>query len=550
LKFTYNVPAGGTAMFKLPFTNNISTYNYVSFWVKGDSGGEGFKVGLKDGGGKESKRRIEDYLPGGVTTEWQKVVVPFTPFDNLTWTSMTDFNITVEDPYDNTSSAIYVDNVVFGRNTGRVWVDDYCDGADNNALNGNQDSMGGDGAEYSFAYDSDNGYRGAGDYCGRLYYNKPFNSWVGDWIQTQNQNAASTKRYTDIRGCDTFSLLIKGGKGGEGIWLALKDPGADGNPDTSDDNYEKKVNIDDYISGGSISTSYKEVTVPLADFTDPEPDRSTLESMNFTASLISASTIYFDEIYFFDNSTPTVPSNFQDDGEAVANGHVFGLTNVLTATADTGETDKTLECVRFEYQEEGTNYWTIIDRVIYDLDDTVYCATWTTTGLSDTSTYTVRVVAQDVHGNEGILAKTDCHVISSDDTAPSAITNLSALTGDSPGQINLNWTAPGDDGYSGNNTQDAYYTLKYATYSVSGSTQTWWDSARTYSQDWTVSAQGTTENKIVYGLPERVTIWFAIKTTDDSNNTSAIDKNTQDGASTQANAVPKRGTGNFFFFFE
>ncbi|MBA7511636.1 hypothetical protein ES705_03632 [subsurface metagenome] len=114
-----------------------------------------------------------------------------------------------------------------------------------------------------------------------------------------------------------------------------------------------------------------------------------------------------------------------------------------------------------------------------------------------------------------------------DTIAPSAVTNLSALTGDYyAGQIDLSWTAPGDDGDTGNNVYGSYYTLKFATYSVSdlaGDTTAWWNSAYAYQQSWEVDDQGNTEDKTLLGFTPGATYWFAIKTTDDRNNTSFID---------------------------
>jgi len=227
-----------------------------------------------------------------------------------------------------------------------------------------------------------------------------------------------------------------------------------------------------------------------------------------------------------------------------------------TAPGDNDWTGNLVEGSKFKIQRSSyVVSWSASDAQITIDTTTVACSdqSYTVTGLTEGTTYYLRIWTCDETPNWSGLSNAAtawAQISIGDTTVPSTITNLSALTGSSPGQINLNWTAPGDDGYSGNNTEEAYYTLKYATYSVSGSTQTWWDNASTYSQDWTVSAQGTTENKIVYGLPEKTTIWFAIETTDESDNTSAIDKNTQDGASTQANAMAKEGTGNFFFFFE
>lgn len=60
---------------------DASSYNYLSFWVKGKSGGEKFTVKIADKRLIEiedstSIGKIDDLLPNGVTREWQEVVVP------------------------------------------------------------------------------------------------------------------------------------------------------------------------------------------------------------------------------------------------------------------------------------------------------------------------------------------------------------------------------------------------------------------------------------------------------------------------------------------
>lgn len=61
---------------------DLADQGSLTFWVKGSEGGEIFDVGLSD---SELDRRdklpepmapIEKSLPGGVTREWQKVVIP------------------------------------------------------------------------------------------------------------------------------------------------------------------------------------------------------------------------------------------------------------------------------------------------------------------------------------------------------------------------------------------------------------------------------------------------------------------------------------------
>lgn len=67
---------------------DASGYAYLSFWVRGESGGEAFQVQLADKTwiGKQDSLplgEISELLPGGVTTTWQEVLVPLRPREGL-----------------------------------------------------------------------------------------------------------------------------------------------------------------------------------------------------------------------------------------------------------------------------------------------------------------------------------------------------------------------------------------------------------------------------------------------------------------------------------
>jgi len=61
---------------------DLTGYNALSFWVKGTEGGEIFDVGIRDAEMDRQEKLpanlepIEKSLPGGITTEWQKAVIP------------------------------------------------------------------------------------------------------------------------------------------------------------------------------------------------------------------------------------------------------------------------------------------------------------------------------------------------------------------------------------------------------------------------------------------------------------------------------------------
>ena len=90
--------------------HSISDWDRLSFWVKGEYGGEEFEVGLKDGDGVEYKVPIADYA--AVTTEWQEVRIPLEVFRNngIRSTGMDNISFT------STKSGggiVYIDDIAF-----------------------------------------------------------------------------------------------------------------------------------------------------------------------------------------------------------------------------------------------------------------------------------------------------------------------------------------------------------------------------------------------------------------------------------------------------
>lgn len=153
----------------------------------------------------------------------------------------------------------------------------------------------------------------------------------------------------------------------------------------------------------------------------------------------------------------------------------------------------------------------------------------------------------------------------SENVPPAAVADLAASPGANVGELELAWSAPGDDGAANRNVYGAYYELRYATYSVSGYTQAqWWAAAGTYipqtawivAEDTSVTkslevanltaqpmgAPGFAERHSLVGLEAGVTYYFMLKTTDNSGNVSDPDANSA-AAGTMASA-PAQGAGN------
>ena len=97
---------------------DLTDFEAVTFKVKGGKGGEQFKVKLadekfQDEGDTPAKISINNVLPGGVTTEWQEVVIPLKKLRfGLDLRRMGTFSI---DFYKVGSGTIYIDDLKFHR---------------------------------------------------------------------------------------------------------------------------------------------------------------------------------------------------------------------------------------------------------------------------------------------------------------------------------------------------------------------------------------------------------------------------------------------------
>ncbi len=75
---------------------DLSNYDKISFYIKGEAGGENFEMGMADSnwitiGDSIKAGQITKYLKNGVTTEWQNVEIPLKNFGNLDFPQMGAF---------------------------------------------------------------------------------------------------------------------------------------------------------------------------------------------------------------------------------------------------------------------------------------------------------------------------------------------------------------------------------------------------------------------------------------------------------------------------
>ncbi|MEW6556691.1 MAG: gliding motility-associated C-terminal domain-containing protein [Elusimicrobiota bacterium] len=103
-----------------------------------------------------------------------------------------------------------------------------------------------------------------------------------------------------------------------------------------------------------------------------------------------------------------------------------------------------------------------------------------------------------------------------DTVPPAAISDLTALAGEYEDQIKLQWTAPGDDGTTGNLT--GTFRIRYAPQIITAA------NFETTGTEITVSTSSvipcSQQSYLIQGLQSDTAYWFAIKTVDDQTNTA------------------------------
>lgn len=158
------------------------------------------------------------------------------------------------------------------------------------------------------------------------------------------------------------------------------------------------------------------------------------------------------------------------------------------------------------------------------------------TGLSPNTTYFFAIKTSDEVPNTSAISNVPSLATTAtpDTTAPAAVSNL-AVSGTAATIATLTWTASGDDDNTGTATS---YDVRYSTLAI---TEGNWAAATQVSGEPTPSVAGSSETMTVTGLSPSTTYFFAIKTSDEASNTSAI-SNSPSGTTSASSPPPAEPT--------
>ena len=246
---------------------DLSPYATMTFWIKGAKGGETFEIGMNDT--VSNKREdavmvgsIHRYLPQGITTEWQQVVVPlvdfFGPDLRRVYSIVFNFNEEGEGKLWMEGLAFHTEALVDREteilNKGELFLDNF-DHSDLNLLGRKANAFKRlpSVCEYSRVPEPRHGDTGRSL---RLDFNKQATGWCGYYTLVK-----AGPRYLDATPYKAITFWVKGAAGGENFVIGV----ADKHWEEAGDSV-KSEQIGKYLSGGKITAEWQKATVPLSVF--------------------------------------------------------------------------------------------------------------------------------------------------------------------------------------------------------------------------------------------------------------------------------------------
>ncbi|MEA3305709.1 MAG: discoidin domain-containing protein [Candidatus Omnitrophota bacterium] len=291
---------------------DLSDYKSLTFWIKGAAGNEILEIGLVDIIDIESKVLINGYLSAGLSTEWQRVVIPLTAFIELdSLEEINSLEFVFADNIGSQSGAVYIDEIRFEEAIEPVIVDTFNDGLDPNSIGGETGVLVGIAAEIDVGYDPTNAHNNSA-YGYAISYDN-----VTPWYHYALWR--TVLRDVDASHCNSLSFAIKGANGGESPHIYL-----------TDTQYGRAfVELNKYKE---VTTSWQDVNIPLLDFIKQGVDVNSLKELHIVFEWQYASgTIYIDDIRFDNAEFPEAP--LLDSITPLTNQNIL----IITGAAEPGQ---------------------------------------------------------------------------------------------------------------------------------------------------------------------------------------------------------------------
>lgn len=377
---------------------NLTNYNYLSFWIKGSISKEYLQVQLKNDKNETAKVAIWNYLVGGPTNEWQKVVIPMDAFWNLSARNrMAEFVIVFENyqASENGSpltSTVYIDDIVFGTFfPGYLKIDDFSDKIKSNAVGGNTGEFSQSGT--------------AGLYTSVINCNEYFESPCCLEINYDNSEDSEFGGVFFILGGgeDGWTKISKNISEYDYFTLAVKAKSSSLNPGNFD--VELKSAIQTYrATVDNITTSFQEKPIYFNKFSPINPQQIQEMAFVFVRNVQQKliGTIYIDDIelrkigskeseLLKPNKPAYILFNNQqlNEFDCINFENSFNLATIYTTDASL------LESIRLEY--ENQNQWYVRERKYINNNSSV---SWliNASDLPEKNIINLRIIAQNTNG--------------------------------------------------------------------------------------------------------------------------------------------------------
>ena len=269
---------------------DISYFNYLSFYVRGEEGGEDFYIQIQYGDPLQvSEIHSSDYFT--VTDTWQKVNIPLIVFNGLDKTKVRAIRLEFRHDLLNPQGIIYLDNIGFASFIQkRVLIDDFNDDIFNRNSFLNWTGWGGSDTfeVVDIALHTYGGYKT--NNAKKITYNI-IEVDEDDWFAS---NVWDNTAFFDASDFEYFSFRVKGEAGDEDFYIQLQY----GEPLILDEPEEplSQIHSPDHFT---VTTEWQQINIPIEAFTGADKTKLRAVSLGFYYPLtVKQGTIYIDNLEF------------------------------------------------------------------------------------------------------------------------------------------------------------------------------------------------------------------------------------------------------------